>query len=231
METSLHQQLKAHYAGSDGETEVRLGKFRIDVVRGGELIEIQHAGLSAIGRKIATLAQQHRVRVVKPIVATKRIIKRDAPCGNIVSQRQSPKRGKLLDIFDDLVYFTREFPHPRLVLEVVLVDIEEWRVPGHGRRRRWRKEDHQREDQHLVAVRDRYEFRTPGDLWGLVPSGLPRQFHTGQLAEHMKIDRWVAQRMVYTLRNVEAIRQVGKQGNAWLYKACVRRRRPKVQAA
>jgi len=40
METSLHRQLKSYYAQSADDTEVRLGRFRIDVVRGDELIEI-----------------------------------------------------------------------------------------------------------------------------------------------------------------------------------------------
>ena len=30
------------------------------------------------------------------------------------------------------VHFTRVFPHRRLTLEVVLIEIEEWRYPGHG---------------------------------------------------------------------------------------------------
>jgi len=54
-----------------------------------------------------------------------------------VSRRWSPKRGAAVDIFDDLVHFTRAFPHKRLTLEVPLVEVEELRYPGHGRRRRW----------------------------------------------------------------------------------------------
>lgn len=228
METSLHQQLKAHYAAEDGATEVRLGRYRIDVVRGKELIEIQHAGLGAIASKIDQLAKSHNVRVVKPIVATKMIVKRDRQGGQVVSRRRSPKQGQLLDLFDDLVYFKRVFPQRRLTLEVLLVDIEEWRFPGHGRRRRWRRGDHQREDQHLVAIRESHIFRTVGQLWKLVPPGLPRPFHTGHLADHMGIQRWVAQRMVYVFRHMEGLRQVGKQGNAWLYEPVKARARGKA---
>src|SRR5690606_15441315 len=109
METTLHQQLKALYAGDTGQVEVRLGDYRIDAVVGKELIEIQHAGLGAIRDKIRTLLAGHTVRVVKPIVASKVLIKRDALGGKIVSRRQSPKRGQLLDIFDDLVHFSIVF--------------------------------------------------------------------------------------------------------------------------
>ena len=225
METTLHQQLKAMYAGDKGETEVRLGKYRIDAVVSGELVEIQHGGLGAIRDKIRALVDNHSVRVVKPIVASKVLVKRKKQGGAIVSRRRSPKRGSLLDIFDDLVHFTNVFPHRRLTLEVLLVDIEEYRYPGHGRRRRWRKDDHQREDQHLVEVQETHTFRTARDLWRLAPAGLPRPFHTGHLADALGVDRWIAQRMAYCLREMAAVRQVGKQGNALLYEPIVRRRK------
>ena len=51
MESSLHQQLKEHYADT-GKTEVRLGDYRIDAIRDGELIEIQCASLSAIRKSV-----------------------------------------------------------------------------------------------------------------------------------------------------------------------------------
>ena len=82
----------------------------------------------------------------------------------------SPKRGRLLDIFDELVHFTRVFPHERLTLEVPLVDIEEWRYPGHGRRRRWRESDFQVEDQRLLEVHETVRLRTVDDLVALVQS-------------------------------------------------------------
>ncbi len=152
-------------------------------------------------------------------------MKRKKQGGPIVSRRRSPKRGTLLDIFDDLVHFTSVFPHRRLTLEVLLVDVEEYRYPGHGRRRRWRKNDHQREDQHLVEVHETHTFRTARDLWRLVPRGLPRPFHTGHLADALGVDRWIAQRMAYCFREMDAIRQVGKQGNALLYEPVTRRRK------
>jgi hypothetical protein len=225
METSLHQQLKALYAGDAGQTEVRLGKYRIDAVVAGELVEIQHGGLGAIRDKVRTLLADHSVRVVKPIVAGKVLVKRKKAGGAIVSRRRSPKRGTLLDIFDDLVHFTGVFPHRRLTLEVLLVDVEEYRYPGHGRRRRWRRNDHQREDQHLVEVHATHTFRTSGDLWRLAPQGLPRPFHTGHLAAALGIDRWIAQRMAYCFREMAAVRQVGKHGNALLYEPVARRRK------
>lgn len=220
METSLHRQLKALYAGEAGDgasIEVSLDKYRIDVVAGDELIEIQHGSLAAIRGKVRKLLKHHPVRVVKPIVARKTLIKQDAKGGRVLSRRRSPKRGTLLDLFDELVYFQGVYPHERLRLDVLLVEVEEIRFPGHGRRRRWRKNDHQVEDQRLIEVTAEHTFRTAADLRRLLPRRLPRPFHTGHLADRMKIERWVAQRIAYCLRNAGAIRQAGKQGNALLY--------------
>jgi len=218
METSLHRQLKEYYAAGSGRQEVTCGDFRIDAISDGRLIEIQHGSLAAIRDKIRCLLKEHRVKVVKPIVARKQIVKLKRRGGNPVSRRLSPKRGSWLDLFDDLVYFTQVFPHKRLTLEIVLVEIEELRYPGHGRRRRRRQRDFQIEDQRLLRIVDSRKFRTISQLWKLLPKSLPGTFHTGHLAEELKVPRWTAQRIAYCLRKTGGIQVVGKQGNALMYR-------------
>ena len=217
METSLHRQLKERYALGNARIEVPLGDYRIDVVTDEELIEIQHGSLSAIRDKIKHLIEEHTVRVVKPIIASKQLIKLDRPQGDLVSQRKSPKRGRLLDIFDELVHFTQVFPHPKLTVEVVLVEVEERRYPGHGRRRRWSTTDFEVEDRILMRVDRNLLLSAAEDLWQLLPIRLPTPFHTGHLAKQLKIQRWLAQRIAYCLRQAGAIREVGKSGNTRLY--------------
>ena len=225
METSLHRQLKERYAEGGGLTEQKLGRYRIDVVRGTQLVEIQLSSLSSIRDKIRTLLKKHDVLVVKPIVAKKLLIKQDGPEGRVLTRRLSPKRGKIWDIFEELVFFTRVFPHPRLAIEVVLVEVEEWRYPGHGRRRRWRRNDQVVADQKLVSVGQTIRLSTAADLVDLVPAKLPKQFHTGHLADLAGIHRSVAQRIAYCLREMKAIEHVGKQGNALVYRLPPRGRR------
>lgn len=224
METSLHRELKELYAGDDVQFEVPLGPHRIDVVSDGRLVEIQLASLAAIRDKIRVLLKKHEVVVVKPIVVRRTLIKRAKESGPVVSTRLSPKRGVVLDLFDDMVHFGRVFPHARLTLDVPLIDIEEWRYPGHGRRRRWRKDDYQIEDQRLLTVHKTFRFRSAADLASLVDCSLPRPFHTGHLADSLGIKRWIAQRIAYCLRQTGAAVEVGKTGNARLYEFADRRR-------
>lgn len=221
METSLHQRLKRLYASDESQIEQNVGRYRIDVIRDDELIEIQHASLSSIRRKVTTLLKKHHVRVVKPLVVRKQIVRCAGKGQPVVGRRQSPKRASLLDLFDELIYFTRVYPHPNLVVEVPLIIVEEWRYPAppnrRGRRGRFRK-DYMLEDQRLVEVESVHEFRTPGDLMRLLPDDLSDPFDTGQLAAAMDVERWFAQKIAYCLRHMKALEVVGKRGNALLYR-------------
>lgn len=217
METTLHRQLKWLYADRGARFEVPVGKYRVDVVSGGRLVEIQHGPLAAIREKVQDLLKHHCVLVVKPIVARKLLVKRSAKGGRVIGRRMSPKRGRVLDLFDDLVHFTGVFPHRRLTLEVPLVDIEQWSHPRRPRRRGRRAKDHQVEDLKLVSVGPTHHLRTSSDLVGLICGPLSCRFHTGDLADLLAVERWTAQRIAYCLRQTGAIRAVGKQGNAWLY--------------
>jgi hypothetical protein len=217
METSLHRELKLLYADRHARVEVPVAGFRIDAIDGDWLVEIQHGSLSAIRDKVRKLLAAHHVLVVKPLVAHKTLVRRRKKGGGVASRRTSPKRANLLSLFDELIYFTRVFPHPRLALHVVLVDVEEWRYPGHGKRRRWRKDDFVVEDQKLIAIGESVRLATTADLWRMIPASLPQPFHTGHLADGLAIERWLAQRIAYCLLHTGTVREVGKLRNARLY--------------
>jgi hypothetical protein len=220
METALHRQLKLNYAISSDMIEVTVRGYRIDAIgKRGELIEIQHASLGALRDKTRCLLseQSKRVRIVKPIVARKTLVTLDAPDGEVVRKRLSPKRGDVLDIFLDLVYFGTIFPHPKLILEVVLIEAEETRI-DRARPTRRRGKRYRTLEQTLVGVESRFEFTKLSDLLALLPLGeLPQPFDTAELAVAMGKPRWFAQKVAYCLRQSGAATMVGKRGNSQLY--------------
>lgn len=218
MESSLHQQLKQCYADGSGETEVVMGRYRIDAIRGDELIEVQCASLSAIRNKCKDLLTRHALRVVKPVVIRTRIAKAKKQDGPITSRRLSPKRGSVLDIFDELIYFIRVFPDPNLTIEVPLVHVEQLRVPAKKRRRRWQK-DYRVQDVKLEAIESTIELREATDLLRLI--GLPEDrdsFNTLDIAKATDRPRWAAQQMAYVLRKTGAIEQIDRQRSGILYR-------------
>jgi hypothetical protein len=218
METTLHHQLKQLYSDDDSRQEVQLDDYRIDVVRGNVLVEIQLGSIGAIRDKLRKLVADHFVLVVKPIIVRKTLIKLDGPQGIEVSRRQSPKRRTVMSLFDELVYCTRLFPHPNLCIDVPLIEMEEIRIPGHGRRRRRRESDFLIQDQRLLEIEYIERFATGADLRNLIPGKLPEPFHTGHLAQATGQKRDIAQQMAYCFRHMKITELVGKEGNANLYR-------------
>lgn len=221
METTLHQQLKRCYADRDGDTEVVLGRYRIDAVRDDELIEIQCASLSAIRDKSNDLLKRHRLRVVKPVIARTRICKIKTKGGKISSRRMSPKRGNIIDVFEELIYFTRVFPHPNLVIEVPMVHVSQIRLPT--KKRRWRKKAYKVQDVSLESIETTYEFREPADLLALISwpdtSGTPDSFNTADLAAAIDRPRWYAQKVAYVLRHTGAISSSNRNKSGIVYES------------
>lgn len=227
METSLHRQLKLLYAADESQTEVVVDGFRIDAVAdNGELIEIQHASLGALRDKTRKLLAKsdHSLRIVKPIIARKRIITLTRRGGSVKRSRMSPKRGELLDFFLDLVHFSTVFPVRQLTLEIALIEAEEIRVDRQRPTRRGKK--FTTVDQQLVELRDSIELRTRADLLKHLPvKCLPIPFDTAELAAAMNRPRWFAQKVAYCLRKTGAAKQAGKRGNSMLYRWTTQRRK------
>lgn len=215
METSLHRLLKDRYAsGADDRREVRIEGFRIDAVDdGGRLIEIQSGALGPLCRKLETLLPRYRLRIVKPVVLSRRLLGTSRRGGSVISVRQSPKRGALLDVFDDLVGLVRVFPHANLDIEILGVAIDEVRIP------RRRRPGYSVADRRLGDIRETANLAQPCDLWNLLPADCDdsKPFSTIDLAQRLGRPVWFAQRVAYCLRKTGAARVVGKSGNRLVY--------------
>src|SRR5271166_3644378 len=98
METSLHRTLKERYAvGGSGHAEVVIERFRVDAVdETGRLVEVQSASLGPLRGKLRRLLPEHRIRIVKPVVLKRRVVRKSRRDGPVLSARFSPKRGALL---------------------------------------------------------------------------------------------------------------------------------------
>ncbi|MBX9790300.1 MAG: hypothetical protein K2Y37_15385 [Pirellulales bacterium] len=226
METALHRELKTLYAVPGARVEATVGRYRIDVQTPELLIEIQHASLAALRGKLTDLLADHDVLVVKPIVRLRQLCVYDRRGGRLVRRRQSPSRGEPLDLFDELVYLRNIFPHPRLSIEMLLVDVEEDRSP-HTRRRRWfNRSKYQVDEQRLLEVGDAHRLSTPGDLRAFVEgfcrsARLPQRFDTKQLAQSLERPRWIAQKVAYCLRHMGVATALVRRKGGWLYEWCV----------
>ena len=216
-ETALHAALKQWCSLPGDEFEIRVDGFIVDILRGDSVVEIQTHHFYAMRRKLARLVEQRPVRLVHPI-ALERWIVRSEPDGAPVGRRKSPRRGAASHIFSELVSFPTLLSHPNFTLDVLLIREEELRCrQAPVLRRRWRPREWRVTDRRLLEVVDRLALTCPADCAALLPVGLPQPFTARELATALGQPARIAQQMAYCLREMQAIRLVGKRGNAHEY--------------
>jgi hypothetical protein len=212
-EKPLHRALKEAYARPGDRLEARVGRYIVDILRGDLIIEIQTRHLSSVRRKVLALVEDRDVLLVVPVAVTRTIVRQSDD--GAVSAWRSPKRGAVVDVFDELVSFPQLVGHPRFTLEVALTSEEEVRRPDPTRG--WRRHGWVVDHRRLIEVVDRVRLGSVADLAALVPLGLVEPFTTADLARSVGRPRPLAQRMAYCLARAGAIIPVDRDGNAVRY--------------
>ncbi|MEM7539735.1 MAG: hypothetical protein AAF639_46695 [Chloroflexota bacterium] len=219
-EKPLHASLKTWYAQPNDRFEVPLDGYVIDIVRDDLLIEIQTKSFASMKSKLNKLIHTHPIRLVHPIAQEKWILKLATTEDGDDVRRKSPKRGRVEDVFWELVSFPHLLTHDNFSLEVLMIREEEvWRYVGNQghRRRGWRKRGWRTEERRLLEVVAQHRLDTYVDWLALLPDSLPETFTTKELAEGLGIRRALAQKMAYCLREMKVIDVLGKQGRSILY--------------
>ena len=219
-ETSLHAALKAWYARPGDELEASVEGFQIDLRRGAQLIEIQTRNFAALKRKLTQLVERHPVRLVHPIAQEKWIVRLGRDSATPLIRRKSPKRGRVDQLFDELVSFPELVAHPHFSLEVLMTQEEEILRPvrrGNGHRASWRRKGWAICDRRLLNVVEQVVFASPSDFRAFLPNSLPQPFTSRDLAWAAGQSLDLAQKITYCLRKMGVIESVGQRGRALLY--------------
>ena len=215
QETSLHHDLKHWCARPKDRLETVVEGFEIDVVGDDRLLEVQTGSFSALKRKLNVLLRTHRVEVVYPVAKERwvcRVDGRDQP----VSRRKSPKRGRVEELFGELLRLPETAMHPNFSLRVLLIQEEVvWRDDGQGS---WRRKGWSVADKRLLGVVGEQRFTGLEDYLGLIPAELQMPFTNQELADCLAMRRTLATKMTYCMRRMGLLEQVGKRGRFNLYR-------------
>jgi len=209
--SSLHSSIKDWYSLRGDRLEARVENYIIDIVRNDLLIEIQTRNFSAIKGKLRSLISSYSVRLVYPIAERKWIVRVSRSNGEMVSRRRSPKRGKLTDLFDELVWIPHLAGEDNFSMEVLMIEEEEiWCADGKGS---WRRRGVSIKDRKLLDVVERVRFVERGDFLRFLPSDLDQPFTNKSLAREIGVSVHQSRRITYCLKHMGAIREVGKRRN------------------
>jgi hypothetical protein len=215
QESSLHHVLKQHFALPDGQMEVTLDGYQIDVIQGSLLIEIQTGNFSAIKTKLTGLLASHPVLLVHPIPLETWLLKYDQSGSKLLERRRSPRRGRWEHVFLQLVRIPHLLNHPNLALEILLTRQEELRCNdgrGSWRRKGWSITDHR-----LLEILDRRVYAGRQDFRQFLPDNLPSAFTSQELAAALKMPAYIAQKMAYSLRIMGLLEISQRRGRSYLY--------------
>lgn len=214
-EGPLHAAVKDALAQPGDRTEVRVGRFVVDLVRAdGELVEVQTGNFGPLGPKLDALLDAHRMRIVHPVAAERRIVRVDEHGQVVGTPRRSPRKAGLVDVFDKLVSFPSLLAHPNLTLEVLLCREDHVRGPQPVTTRRRTRD---RGDRRLAAILGTVVVETPEQLLELLPPLPAEPFSTRELAAVLGAPRVLAQRAAYCLRALELLEPAGRRGRTPLH--------------
>lgn len=204
-EGSLHAALKQSYAQPGDLFEVPLGNFVIDIARRfGEpeelLLEIQTGSFRAMGKKLDTLLEEHRILLIHPIAVVSMLERPEA------KPRKSPKKGSIYSLFSELVSIPTLLDHPNLTLDVVLVEVV--KIQKFDPKLRRRRGGYRTVDRRLQRITDTYHFEQVDDLLALLPESVPETFTTADIALEAKISRNEAQKLAYCFREARLIEEL-----------------------
>ncbi len=215
-ETNLHAALKRWYARPGDRIEARISGFCTDILRGELCIEIQTGHFGALAEKLAKLLSERSVRIVYPVPVSRTILKLHPGTGELLSRTKSPKKRSIYTLFSELLRLPKFACHRGFSLEVLFTVEEEERVAtGKGS---WRRGGVETRDRRLIQVVDSRLFAKPEDYAALIPFGCPDPFTVSSLAETALISVDEARKMVYCLKKMGLITEVGKQGRALIYR-------------
>jgi hypothetical protein len=220
-ERALHSEIRKVYSLPGDQFEVKLGNYIVDILRGQLVIEVQTKNFSALKEKLQTLTEKHEVRLVYPL-SEKKWITYLTKENVVTNRRRSPKKGKLTDLFRELVMISNIVGDENFSLEVLLIDEEEVRCnDGKGS---WRRRGVSIKERRLLQVNSRILFQNKDDYLKMLPDSLNQVFTNRELSKLAKIPLRAARQITYCLRKSDTILLAPKRGRELAFQVA-----PKVE--
>lgn len=100
---TVHAVLKRFYEPDPEHQEIPVENFVADILRDGEIIEIQTRGFNKLRRKLDTFLKYYPVTIVYPIIHTKWLYWINEETGELSPKRKSPKQEHFTMLFPNCI--------------------------------------------------------------------------------------------------------------------------------
>jgi len=203
-ESPLHLDLKGFYASRcGGEVEKTVNGFRVDVISGRTIYEIQIRHLYKVKTKVQILASAgYNTVIVYPLQG---ILDVELP----LRRRRTRREASPMRAFVELPYVASALGNRNVGLEIPL--LHELRTERQWKRNRVR-------NTRLVDVLKIWRVGTPRELLSLLPAELPNEFTTKDISNACKVSYDLASKIAYVLSRSGVAESVGRRGRFLLYR-------------
>ena len=214
-EKTLHSAVKYYFQPDPSQREVRLGRYVADALTSQGVIEVQTRAFDRLRPKLCAFLGQGPVTLVYPVPA-KKTVAWISETGEITPPRKSPLKPGAGYVLPELYKLGELLSHPSLRLCVLLLEVEEYRLLNGWSRDK--KRGSTRFDRLPVSLLGEVWVRSPKEYDRLLPEGLPALFTSRELGKAVGLSPKRSTLAAKVLREMGAIFQEGKRGNAFLYR-------------
>ena len=211
-EKKLHVILKRYFEDDPAFHEIPAKGFIADILRGDVITEIETAGFSGLGVKLAAYLPEYRVRLVHPLAGKKYVSWIDPETREISSRNRSPKKEGAYDLLFEMVRILPYAADPGLTVLGPVMEMEEYRLAdGWGRGGKRGSHRFERIPADLIDI---IELCSDDDYRRYIPDCLPDVFTVKAFSEAARIDNGRARAVMKVMERRGVLVQLGKEGRA-----------------
>lgn len=218
-EKTVHAVLKNFYEPDEDYHEVALEGYFADIYNENNdrgIIEIQTRSFNKLRNKLEVFLKLYKVTVVYPMPYNKWVGWIDDETGEISPLRKSPRHFTMYDAFFELYKIKDYLKNPNLRLELVLMDMEEYkRLNGWNETK---KRGATRYDRIPLGIDEIIKVERPEDYMQFVPFELEEEFTSAEFAKAARIPNERATLVLNILNEIGTVRRMGRRGRSYLYR-------------
>ncbi|MCR5625416.1 MAG: hypothetical protein K6G11_09315, partial [Lachnospiraceae bacterium] len=208
--------VKNFYEPDEACQEIKIKRFVADILRDGEVIEIQTRAFNNLRKKLDAFLPDYPVTVVHPIIYQKNIHYIERESGEIVEVRKSPKKGTAFDAFREIYKIKMYLKNENLSIVLLFVNAEEYRLLN--KNPKYKKTRTERYDRIPTGLVGEMLLKSPEDYASILPENLPEEFTVRQLSKCAHITRGTAGIVANVMCDMGAIEHISNKGKAYIYR-------------
>lgn len=214
-EKKLHKILKLYLEPETAYHEISFAGFIADIKTDAGIIEIETSGFTGLREKLDAYLPTCSVTLVYPVTSRRIISWIEPSTGEIISNRQSPKKENIYDLLFECIYIADYLTHPNLHILGICLEMQEYRMlDGWSRDKKKGSHRYERIPTDILEI---LELDSPASFAECIPEECKTDFTAAQFCKAIRKNEYTGRAILKVLQKVGVIEQNGKKGRCLLY--------------